>query len=212
MVKPLQKSPGPVSRFPWNLICSIGNSGPSKFVQMMTWVDLDLFYSKVKFGNLGFSIGKSENSGFFFRNNCSLWPESWNMEKTNWVHEGTCMWVCNVKVISWPWPKVIYIWKLKFAFLRNHWAIFNQMLFVSFWKHWNENLVTWPRWLPCPYLVKTLQNLLLLNQWTVFHKTWYVASRTPADHSLLKWCPWVDLDLFYCKVKFCNCSMWPESW
>ena len=38
--------------------------------------DLDLFYGKVKFGNLGFSIGKSENSGFF-RNHWSLWPESW---------------------------------------------------------------------------------------------------------------------------------------
>ena len=31
---------------------------------MMTWSDLYLFYGKVKFGNLGFSIGKSENSGF----------------------------------------------------------------------------------------------------------------------------------------------------
>ena len=31
---------------------------------MMTWSDLDLFYGKVKFGNLGFSMGKSENSGF----------------------------------------------------------------------------------------------------------------------------------------------------
>ena len=30
----------------------------------LLWVDLDLFYGKVKFGNLGFSIGKSENSGF----------------------------------------------------------------------------------------------------------------------------------------------------
>ena len=28
-------------------------------------VDLDLFYGKVKFGNLGFSIGKSVNSRFF---------------------------------------------------------------------------------------------------------------------------------------------------
>ena len=27
--------------------------------------DLDIFYCKVKFGNSGFSIGKSENSGFF---------------------------------------------------------------------------------------------------------------------------------------------------
>ena len=33
--------------------------------------DLDLFYGKVKFGYLGFSKGKSENSGFF-RNYCSL--------------------------------------------------------------------------------------------------------------------------------------------
>ena len=34
------------------------------------WIDLDLFHGKVKFGNLCFSIGKSENSGFF-RNYCS---------------------------------------------------------------------------------------------------------------------------------------------
>ena len=32
---------------------------------MMTWSDLDLFYCKVKFGNLGFFMGKSENSRFF---------------------------------------------------------------------------------------------------------------------------------------------------
>ena len=39
------------------------------------WSDLDLFYGKVKFGNLGFSIGKSVNNAFF-RNYCSQWPES----------------------------------------------------------------------------------------------------------------------------------------
>ena len=38
--------------------------------------DLDLFYGKVKFGYLGFSMGKSEDS-WFIRNYCSLWPESW---------------------------------------------------------------------------------------------------------------------------------------
>ena len=27
---------------------------------MMTWSDFDLFYGKVKFGNLGFSMGESE--------------------------------------------------------------------------------------------------------------------------------------------------------
>ena len=61
MVKTLQKSsPEPVDQFPQNLACSIGDSSPLEFVQMMT-----LFYSKVKFGNLGFSLGKSENNGIF---------------------------------------------------------------------------------------------------------------------------------------------------
>ena len=32
---------------------------------MMTWVDLNLFCGKVRFCNLGFSIGKRENDGFF---------------------------------------------------------------------------------------------------------------------------------------------------
>ena len=35
------------------------------------WVDFDLFYGNVEFSNLGFSIGKSENGGFF-RNYCDL--------------------------------------------------------------------------------------------------------------------------------------------
>ena len=37
---------------------------------------LTYFTGKVKFCNLGFSIGKSENSGFW-RNYCSQQPESW---------------------------------------------------------------------------------------------------------------------------------------
>ena len=88
-------------------------------------VDLDLFYGKVKFGNISLSIGKSEN--LIFQNFCSLWPE------TNWDNED--MWVLKVKVISWPWPKVIYIWKLKLAFLRNDWANLNQILFCAWPKY-----------------------------------------------------------------------------
>ena len=64
--------------------------------------------------------------------------------------------------------------------------------------------VTWPRWLPCPYMVKTFKNLLFQNRRADFHETWYVASGTPAHHSLFKWWPWSDLNLFYGKVKFGN--------
>ena len=38
-----------------NIVCSNDDPG----------VDLDLFYGKVKFGNKGFSLGKSENCWFF---------------------------------------------------------------------------------------------------------------------------------------------------
>ena len=54
------------------------------------------FNDNVKFDNLGFSIGKSENGGFL-RNYCSLWPVSWYMQRTNWVNEG--MLVLKVNVI-----------------------------------------------------------------------------------------------------------------
>ena len=47
------------------------------------------------------------------------------------------------------------------------------------------------------------------NPSKIFHSgtngpIWYVALVTPPHHNLLKWWPWVDLDLFYGKVKFGN--------
>ena len=39
----------PKGQLPWKLECSIGYLSTTKFVQMMTWDDLDLFYRKVKF-------------------------------------------------------------------------------------------------------------------------------------------------------------------
>ena len=52
-------------------------SSPSYFVQMTTLGCPRPFYDKVKFnGNLGFSVGKSENSAFF-RKYSILRPEIW---------------------------------------------------------------------------------------------------------------------------------------
>ena len=62
--------------------------------------------------------------------------------------------------------------------------------------------VTWPRWLPRPYMVKTFKNLLLRNQRANNLGPWYVALGPWAHQSLFKWWPWVDVDLFYGKVKF----------
>ena len=46
------------------------------------------------------------------------------------------------------------------------------------------------------------KNLLLWNRKADDLETWYAASSTQVLPSLFKWCPWVDLDLFYGKVKF----------
>ena len=68
--------------------------------------------------------------------------------------------------------------------------------------------VTWPRWPPCPYMVKTLKNLLLQNQKSYDLETLHVTSGTQVLQSLYKWWPWVDLDLFYSKVKLGHLYVW----
>ena len=40
--------------------------------------------------------------------------------------------------------------------------------------------VTWPRWPPCPYMVKTFKNLLLQNQKSYDLETWHVCWSPPA--------------------------------
>ena len=88
--------------------------------KLWLWVDLDPFYTKVKFGHIGFCMGKSENY-YFFRNNCSLRSQSCLKHSTKWVNE--VEWVSKVKAILWPWSKVTQISKLKLVFRRNSWAI-----------------------------------------------------------------------------------------
>ena len=48
---------------------------------------------------------------------------------------------------------------------------------------------------------KNLKNLLLQNQWTDDLETFYVTLCTQGLLRLFKLLPWVDLDLFYTKVK-----------
>ena len=90
-------------------------------------VDTDSFYPKVKFGHIGFYMGKSEN--YFFGNYCSLRSQSCLKNSTKWVYE--VEWVSKVKAILWPWSKVTQISKLKLVSRRNSWAIWNQSSYES---------------------------------------------------------------------------------
>ena len=52
--------------------------------------------------------------------------------------------------------------------------------------------------------------LLLLNRWAGYLETWYVALKTWAHYNLFKWWLWIDLDLFYAKVKFGYAFVWEK--
>ena len=70
------------------------------------------------------------------------------------------------------------------------------------WKFIQMSWVTWPRWSPCPYMIKTFKNHLLQNQRTDGLGTWFVTLGIQVLLKLFKMWPWVDLDLFYGKVKY----------
>ena len=111
-----------------------------KLFKLWTWVDLDLFYAKVKFGHIGFCMGNCENY-LFFGNYCSLWSQSCMKHLAKWVNE--VEWVSKVKVILWFWSKVTQISKLKLVFLKNSRAIWNQSSYQSLRENRNENLYRW---------------------------------------------------------------------
>ena len=62
-----------------------------------------------------------------------------------------------------------------------------------------------------PIYGKTFKKFLLQNHWAYCLETWYVASRDLVLESLYKLRPWVDLDLFYGKVKFVPQGFWMEK-
>ena len=97
-----------------------------KLFKLWPWVDLDLFYAKVKFGHIGFCMGKRENY-LFFGNYCSLGFQSCLKHLAKWVNE--VEWVSKVKVILWPWSKVTQISKLNFWL----WPIYSGERFRASW-------------------------------------------------------------------------------
>ena len=103
----------------------------SKLFKLWPWVDLDTFYTKVKFGHIGLCMGKSENY-LFFGTYCSFRSQSCLKHSAKWVYE--VEWVSKVKVILWSWSKVTQISKLNVWLLACilRWAIqgLRALLFV----------------------------------------------------------------------------------
>ena len=64
--------------------------------------------------------------------------------------------------------------------------------------------VSWPRWPPRPYMVKTFKNLLLQNQECLGAEPLWESSGTGGLPTLLKELSYVDVWPFYGKVKFAS--------
>ena len=63
-------------------------------------------------------------------------------------------------------------------------------------------VVHWPRWPPCPYMVKTFKNLLLQNRGCLGAESLHKSSGTRGLPKLLKWWLYIDIWPFYGEVKF----------
>ena len=92
-----------VIRWPWSKVTHISML---KLVFSKTvgrfGTDFDPFYFNLKFGHIGFCMGKSENY-LFFGNYCSLRSQSCLKHLAKWVNE--VEWVSKVKFICWPWSR-----------------------------------------------------------------------------------------------------------
>ena len=64
--------------------------------------------------------------------------------------------------------------------------------------------VRWPRWPPCPYIVKTFKNLLLQNRECLGAAPLQESSGTGGLPTLLNKLSYVDIWPFYRKVKFAS--------
>ena len=77
-------------------------------------------------------------------------------------------------------PRSVSFNIFKLLFLRNRWADWSRISVEPPWDGEQKVVqmfqVTRPRWLPCPYMVKTLKHLLPWNQKADDFETWYAAS------------------------------------
>ena len=64
--------------------------------------------------------------------------------------------------------------------------------------------VSWPRWPPCPYMIKTFKNLLLQNRECLGAKSLHKSSGTRGLPKLLKEFSYVDIWPFCGRVKFAS--------
>ena len=125
--------------------------------------------------------------------------------------------ISKVTVIHWPWSKVTQIHNsFKLLFLRNRWADRSQIHVEPPWDEETKICSNGPDHMTNMAAMsiygKILKNLLLWNQTADDLENWYATLSTRVLPTLFNWWPWVDLDLFYGRVKFGPlCFLWEKG-
>ena len=149
-------------RWPWNLVCSIRDSDPTKFVQMMNlswpWPILRQIRS------LRLLCRKKSQTVDFFLFCCSLWHQSWYMQSAKWTfintksqgHLLTFILVASNLILLTSSPLKLLGW-FKSNYMWGLYGMGERKFVHGIWG-------TWPRWPPCAFIVKPFD--LLLRNWT----------------------------------------------
>ena len=121
------------------------------------------------------------------------------MQLIKWVHEP--LWIAKVKVIHWPWSKVTQI--QHFFSLETARPTEDKFHMKSPWDGGMKIYSNDPGHMTSMAAMPICGKNLKKSNWKANDlKCWYVASGTQVLPNLFKWWPWIDLDLFYGKVKF----------
>ena len=135
---------------------------------------------------------------FEYQRSRSLLDLGQNLSDSILLNEYMKLWVPKVRVIDWPWSE-----SPRFNTIKPLGPLKPNFMWSLLWMG-ERRLVqrsTWQRWPPCPYMVKNIKDIFLCNRKADDLETWYTTLCTRVLPSLFKWCPWVDLNLFYGKVK-----------
>ena len=167
-----------------------------------------------------------------YRHHTFVWEKCWEFQTTSplkplgqccsnfmWSLLGLREWkIAKMVAVHWSrWPPCPYIVKtFKNLLLQNRGCLgaesaqiirdgrstkIAKMMVVQRLLKWS---VHWPRWLPCPYMVKTFKNLLLQNKISPGALSLHKSSGTGDLPKLLKWWSYFDIWPFYGKVKFAS--------
>ena len=78
------------------------------------------------------------------------------------------------------------------------------LLWAEEWKLAKMVAVHWPRWPPCPYMVKIFKNLLLQNRGHLGAESLHKSLGIWGLPKMLKWWSYIDIWPFYGEVKFAS--------